>query len=42
MYEVPIEVDLSRFKDAVLIQLCIEFQVDLLFHPKGSISLEGK
>jgi hypothetical protein len=43
MYGVPADLDLSRFKDAVLIQLCIgEFQVQFHFHPIGTISVEGK
>jgi hypothetical protein len=43
MYGVPADLELSRFKGAVLIQLCIgEFQVQFRFHPKGSISVEGK
>ena len=43
MYGVPADLDLSRFKGAVLINLCLgEFQVDFRFHPKVSISVEGK
>ena len=43
MYGVPADLDLSRFKDAVLIQLCIgEGQVQFRFHPVGTISVEGK
>src|SRR3989442_775803 len=43
MYGVPADLDLSRFKGAVLIQLCIgEFQVQFHFHPIGTISVEGK
>jgi hypothetical protein len=43
MYGVPADLDLSRFKEAVLIQLCIgEFQVQFHFHPIGTISVAGK
>jgi hypothetical protein len=43
MYGVPADLDLSRFKGALLIQLCVgEFQMDFRFHPKLSISVEGK
>ena len=43
MYGVPADLDLSRFKDAELIQLCIgEGQVQFRFHPVGTISVEGK
>ncbi len=44
MNGVPADLDLSCFKGAVLIQLCIgEFQVQFHFHPKGiAISVEGK
>ena len=43
MYGVPTDLDLSRFKDGVLIQLCLgEYQVQFHFHPSGSISAEGK
>jgi hypothetical protein len=43
MYGVPADLDLSRFKGAVLIQLSIgEFQVQFHFHPIGTISVVGK
>ena len=43
MYGVPPALDLSRFKDAVFIQLCVgEFQLQFHFHPCASISVEGK
>jgi hypothetical protein len=42
MYGVPADLDLSRFKGAVLIQLSIgEFQVQFHFHPVGTISVVG-
>jgi hypothetical protein len=43
MYGVPADLDLSRFEGALLIQLCVgEFQMDFHFHPKLSISVEGR
>jgi hypothetical protein len=43
MYGVPVDLDLSKFKGATLIQLGIgEFQVQFHFHPEGNISVEGK
>jgi hypothetical protein len=43
MYGVPADLDLSRFKGALLIQLCVgEFQMDFRFHPNASISVEGR
>jgi len=43
MYGVPADLDLSRFTNAVLIQLCLgEYQVQFHFHPLGSISVEAK
>ena len=43
MYGVPADLDLSRFKDAVLINLWLgEFQVDFRFQPNVSVSVEGK
>ena len=43
MYGVPVDLDLSLFKGAVLTQLCVgEFQVQFRFHPIGTISVEGR
>jgi len=43
MYGVPADLALSRFEGAVLIQLCIgEFQLQFNFHPRASVSVEGK
>jgi hypothetical protein len=43
MYGVPADLDLSRFKGATLIFLGVgEFQIQFRFHPKSSISAEGK
>jgi hypothetical protein len=43
MHGVPVDLDLSRFEGATLIQICIgEYQVQFHFHPQGSISIEGK
>ena len=43
MYGVPANLDLPRFKGALLIQLCVgEFQMDFRFHPNASISVEGR
>ena len=42
MYGVPTNLDLSGFAQRPLTQIAIgEFQVQLLFHPQGSISVEG-
>lgn len=43
MYGVPADLDLTYLHDAELIQVCIgQYQVQFHFHPKGSISVEGK
>ena len=43
MYGVPADLDLSKFKAATLIQICIgEHQIQFHFHPEGSISVEGR
>ena len=43
MHGVPADLDLSKFKAATLIQIAIgEHQVQFHFHPKCSISVEGK
>ena len=43
MYGVPLDLDLSKFKAATLIQIAIgEHQVQFHFHPEGSISVEGR
>jgi hypothetical protein len=43
MYGVSPDLDLSRFKDAVLIQLCVgQFQLQFHFRPRAEISVEGK
>ncbi len=43
MYGVPPNLDLSRFKGAVLIQLCVgEFQLQFHFQPRASVDVEGK
>jgi hypothetical protein len=43
MYGVPPNLDLSGFKGATLIQICIgEHQVQFHFHPQGSIFVESK
>jgi hypothetical protein len=43
MYGVPADLDLSHFRDATCIQVAIgEFQVQFLFYPTGSISVEGR
>jgi hypothetical protein len=43
MYGVPADLDLSRLKNGVLVQLCLgQYQLQFHFHPSGSISVEGK
>jgi hypothetical protein len=42
MHGVPADLDLSKFRAATLIQICIgENQIQFHFHPEGSISVEG-
>lgn len=43
MYGVPANLDLLRFKDASLVQLCVgEFQMQFRFDSEVSISVEGR
>jgi len=43
MYGVPADLDLTFLKDAELTQICLgQYQVQLHFHPIGSISVEGR
>ena len=43
MYAVPTDLDISRFTNSVLIQLCLgQHEVQFHFHPFGSISVEAK
>jgi len=43
MYGVPVDLDLSHFREASCIQVAIgEFQIQFHFHPTGSISIEGR
>jgi hypothetical protein len=42
MYGVPANLDLTRFIDATLEQICIgQYQIQFHFHPVVSISVEG-
>jgi hypothetical protein len=43
MYGVPTDLDLGYLHGATLIQVCLgEYQLQFHFHPKGSISVEGR
>jgi hypothetical protein len=43
MYGVPADLDLTFLHGATLIQVCIgQYEVQLHFHPVGSISIEGR
>lgn len=43
MHEVSVNLDLSKFKGAILIQLGIsEYQIQFHFHPNLTIAVEGK
>lgn len=43
MHGAPADLDSSRFQGAALIQICLgEFQIQFHFHPKETISAEGK
>jgi hypothetical protein len=43
VYGVPMDLDITYLHGASLIQVCLgEYQLQFHFHPKGSISVEGR